>query len=38
MITFNIQQYIAKALLCCGIAATLGTVTSCKEDIDESNL
>ena len=38
MITFNIQQYIAKALLCCGIAATLGIVTSCKEDIDESNL
>ena len=37
MITYSIK-YIAKGLVCCGIAAALGTLTSCKEDIDESNL
>ena len=37
MITSSIK-YIAKGLVCCGIAATVGAVTSCTEDIDESNL
>ena len=38
MVTYNIKKNIAKGLLWCGIIATLPLATSCKEDIDESNL
>ena len=35
----TIKKYIAKGLVCCGMAAALAPMfTSCKEDIDESNL
>ena len=35
----TIKKYIAKGLVCCGIAATIApALTSCKEEIDESNL
>ena len=37
MITY-INKHIVRGLLCCGIAAALVNVVSCKEDIDESNL
>ena len=37
MKTNSIKKYIAQGLLCCGAAVALG-ITSCKEDIDESNL
>ena len=37
--TKNIKNYLVKGLLACGIAAVAGPlVTSCREDIDESNL
>ncbi len=39
MMTKNIKNYLVKGLLACGIAAVAGPlVTSCREDIDESNL
>ena len=38
MVTYNIKKNIAKGLLWCGIISTLPLATSCKEDIDESNL
>ena len=35
----TIKKYITKGLVCCGMAAALAPMfTSCKEDIDESNL
>ena len=35
----TIKKYIAKGIVCCGMATALAPVfTSCKEDIDESNL
>ena len=37
MKTNSIKKYIVQGLLCCGVAAAFG-ITSCKEDIDESNL
>ncbi|MGX8695459.1 MAG: fasciclin domain-containing protein, partial [Prevotella sp.] len=37
MITY-IKKHIVRGLLCCGAAAALMNVVSCKEDIDESNL
>lgn len=39
MMTKNIKNHLVKGLLACGIAAVaMPFVTSCKEDIDESNL
>ena len=39
MMTKNIKNHLVKGLLACGIAAVaVPFVTSCKEDIDESNL
>ena len=38
MVTYNIKKNIAKGLLWCSIISTLPLATSCKEDIDESNL
>ena len=38
MITCNFYKYMAKAFVCCGMAAFLGLTASCTEDIDESNL
>ncbi|MCR4601915.1 MAG: fasciclin domain-containing protein [Prevotella sp.] len=38
MDTKNIRKHLANIMICCGIVATLPAVTSCKEDIDESNL
>lgn len=38
MVTNNIVKLITKGLLWCGIVTALPLVTSCKEDIDESNL
>jgi uncharacterized surface protein with fasciclin (FAS1) repeats len=39
MVTNSIKKYIVKGLVCCGLAVALApVVTSCKEDIDESNL
>ena len=39
MVTINIKNHIVKALMCCGFATALMSVfTSCREDIDESNL
>ena len=39
MMTKNIKNYLVKGLIACGVAAVAGPlVTSCKEDIDESNL
>lgn len=37
MKTNSIKKHIAQVLLCCGALAAFG-VSSCKEDIDESNL
>ena len=39
MMTKNIKNHLVKGLLACGIAAVaMPFITSCKEDIDESNL
>ena len=39
MNTKSIKHYIlATCWMCCGAAAVLSSLTSCKEDIDESNL
>jgi len=34
----NIKKYIAKGLLFCGLAVVLSPLTSCEEEIDDSNL
>ncbi len=38
MITKSIKHILATCWLCCGAAAVLSPLASCKEDIDESNL